>query len=113
MSKVLTTIVLLMACVCSHAQDPIAWDELSAEQQRVLKKFEGKWSELPVHKQNKLSRGAQNWQNMSPEKQDKVRKRYKWYKDLPPEKKERLREKWKSMTPEERKAFRKKNKDRF
>jgi predicted choloylglycine hydrolase len=94
MSKVILTIILLMACVNSYAQDPIAWGDLTAEQQRVLKKFEGRWNNLPPHKQNKLSRGAQNWQNMTPEKQNKIRERYKWYKDLPPEKRESLREKW-------------------
>ena len=90
MNKVLTTIFLLMFCAVTYAQDPIAWGDLSAEQQQVLKRFEGRWSELPPKKQNKLLRGAQRWQTMSPEKQNKVRERYKWYKDLPPEKKRKI-----------------------
>lgn len=74
-------------------------------------------------------RGGQRWKDLTPEQRDRIRERYRrfqelpldqqarirerhgWFKSLPPGERRELREKWKSMTPQERKQLRKELKE--
>ena len=44
----------------------VSWDELSAEQQQTLSRFENDWPQLDAGRQERLAKGAERWQNMTP-----------------------------------------------
>ena len=65
MIKRLTILCLLMlgpALAPADDAAPRRWDQLSAEEQRVLKPVRERWDTLPPERQRHLLQGAQRWQ---------------------------------------------------
>jgi hypothetical protein len=49
--------------------------------------------------------GIKRWQHMSPEKREQMRALYGALRTLPEAERKALRERWKTMTPEQRRAW--------
>ena len=81
---------------------PLAWDQLSQEEQQTLKPFQERWDSLPPERRERLQHGAKRlqtmtpaqreqardrfarWQKMTPEQREMARKRYERFRQLPP-----------------------------
>jgi hypothetical protein len=87
----------------------VAWSALSAEQQRLLARFQGNWAALPIHRQQALARGASRWLSMSPEQRDGVKTRFRQFGAMNDEERRVLRQRWQQfqqLTPAEQEAVR-------
>ena len=72
------------------AQTPVAeesagvtWNELSPQQQQVLKNFQQQWATLPPERQRRLSQGAARWSDLTPEQKQQARARFRKWQQLP------------------------------
>lgn len=79
-------------------------------------KREGKkgkrWENLTPEQRAKLDKRRKQFESLPPEEKEKIRKAREHYRDLPSDQRKQLREKWRSMTPEERREQRTKMKGR-
>ena len=46
---------------------PATWNQLSPEEQQVLKPFQDRWDSLPPEQRERLQQGAKRWQTMTPD----------------------------------------------
>jgi len=60
-----------------------------------------------------LRQRYQSFKQLPPEQQERLRQRRDRFRQLPEDKRKALREKWQNMTPEERAAFREKQRQRW
>ncbi len=87
----------------------VPWNNLSADQQKLLGKFSGNWSTLPPERQQALARGSERWLSMTPEQRGKAQDRFQRWHSLPPERRQMLRDRWErfqSLPPNEQAAVR-------
>lgn len=102
------------------------WDELAPEQQKHLARLKDKWDTLPASRRVQALEHAQRrarWEAMTPEQRERIRKGMRNYRDLSPAQREQMREamrvmrslpaeerqaladKWRSLDPEQRRAW--------
>ena len=55
---------------------PATWNQLSPEEQKVLKPFQERWDTLPPERRERLREGAKRWQSMTPEQREQARDRF-------------------------------------
>ena len=101
-----------------------AWEQLSAEQRELLlAPVRERWNRSPPEDRREMLDHARRWQSMTPEQREHARHGMKRWRGMPPEKREEARalfdhmrdlpeserkamvERWKVMTPEQRKAW--------
>ena len=68
--KIATILLILAIPFAASAQ---TWDELSQQQQEILKPFESSWAELNPEKRSRMLRGAERWKDMSPAQRKKMK----------------------------------------
>lgn len=73
---------------------PRAWSSLSADQQHLLQKYQGKWESLPADRQESLAKGSQRWLAMTPEQKSGAQQRFREWRAMPPEQQRVLRDRW-------------------
>ena len=99
------------------------WNQLSSEEQGVLKPYSDRWGSMSSQRQNRLKKGAnrwnrlhpdeklnynqrfKNWEEMPPGKRSRIRERYQQFRNPPPEERERIhrsRQRFKNLPPERR-----------
>ncbi len=120
-------IALLMGAATSGASAqaaPPAWEQLSAAQREVLiAPLRDRYNSAPAPQRQKMLRHAERWQAMSPEQRDQARKGMRRFEHMSPEQREQaralfgamrglppaqrdaLRERWRAMTPEQRRQW--------
>ncbi|KFL36760.1 DUF3106 domain-containing protein [Arenimonas donghaensis] len=102
------------------------WDELTPEQQKLLVRLKDEWDTLPASRRVQALEHAQRrarWEAMSPEQRERIRKGMRNYRDLSPAQRQQMREamrvmrglpaeerqaladKWRSLDPEQRRAW--------
>lgn len=89
----------------------VPWDQLSQDEQQVLRPLQDQWDHLPPSRQERLRKGAKRWESLSAEQREKLKERFQRWKELPPERQERIRkrfERFRNLTPEQRHALRQK-----
>jgi len=87
----------------------VPWSNLSAEQRKVLQRYEGRWDSLPPQRQQNLSRGSQRWLQMTPNQRKDARGRFDKWKDLPPDRRREVRDRWqkfRELPPDEQATVR-------
>ena len=98
-------VLLLVLPLASLAEEPpMQWDNLSPQQQKILKRFESQWPTYSEDRKQRLLTGVDRWMNASPEQRDMMKQRYAAWEGLPDDKKQLLRRKFqefKSLSPEE------------
>lgn len=101
-----------------------AWDQLTTEQRELLlAPVRERWNRSQPEQRGEMLEHARRWQSMTPEQRRHARHGAKRWRDMPPEKREQARalfeyirplpeaerkamvERWKAMTPEQRKAW--------
>lgn len=127
--RFLPVLVLLMAPLAASAAPATttalpAWDQLTAEQRELLlAPVRERWNRSEPAKRAHMLEHARRWQTMTPEQREHARHGMKRWRDLPPEKRQQARalfeytrdlpeaerkamiQRWKAMTPEQRKAW--------
>jgi TRAP-type C4-dicarboxylate transport system substrate-binding protein len=130
--RFLCACLLSMVCVCAHAQrvapmpDGVSvpsWNQLDPQRQAVLQPFADRWDRMPASRRVRILERYERWQHlppeqreamrdglanyrhMSPEQRQKIRESMHVIRALPPDRQQALRQRWRSMTPEQRKAW--------
>ena len=127
----LFALLLALAPLTVAAQPPApaeaplpAWEQLSAEQREtLLAPVRERWNRSSPERRAQMLEHARRWQAMTPEQREHARKGMHRWHDLPPEKRHQaqalfehsrglpaderkaLMQRWKAMTPEQRKAW--------
>ncbi|MEP7159312.1 MAG: DUF3106 domain-containing protein, partial [Chloroflexota bacterium] len=82
---------LLTGAPCALAEDAgVAWDQLSANQQQLLGRFQSRWMDLPAEQRARLAAGASRWDCLAPEARAQARERFRRWRQLTPEQRQRL-----------------------
>jgi hypothetical protein len=100
-----------------------AWDQLTeAQREALIAPIRQRWNDHPEKREHMLAhaerwqdmgpeqrararRGAERWRQMDPEKREAVRALYARLRILPQAEREALRVRWRTMTPEQRRAW--------
>jgi len=103
-----------------------SWEELSPSQQDALARLRADWDQMPASRRVRALEGVERkarWEAMTPEEREKLRAGARNFRDMPPELRERmrtsmqamralpederrvLRERWRAMSPEQRRAW--------
>ena len=73
---------------------PLAWKDLPAGQQELLRSHAKDWDSLAPARQQALARGAQRWLSMDPAVRAAARERFQTWRHLPVERRELIRRRW-------------------
>lgn len=117
---------LLLLCGGAHAQSapPPAWDQLSpAQRDQLIAPVRERWNSADAQARERMLDHARRWQAMTPAERAQARHGMHSWKHLPPEQREEaralysrlrtlpdaerdaLRNRWKQMTPEQRRRW--------
>lgn len=80
------------------------WNAEPAQRQRMLERAR-RWQQMTPEERTRAHRGMKRWEHMSPEQRTQARALYRHMRMLPAAEREAFRAKWKSMTPEQKKAW--------
>lgn len=113
-----------LPAVAGGAEPPLpAWDELSqAQRDALVAPLRQRWNDHPEKRERMLAhaerwqqmgpeqrerarRGADRWRQMDPAKREALRALYARLQVLPEAERAALRQQWKTMTPEQRRAW--------
>jgi hypothetical protein len=67
------------------------WNNLSEQEQRLLKDHRQKWNSYPPDYRSRLRQGAERYQNLSPEERERLQRSRERYKNLSPQEREQLK----------------------
>jgi hypothetical protein len=105
--------LLIAACTPALGQrkpkPPLAWAELTAEQQEILAPLKPDWESLEPERRRKWLGVAKRYPKMTPRGQQRVQKRMQAWAKLTPEQRRQARENYKRMakaSPEKRRELR-------
>lgn len=84
------------------------WDDHPDKRAHMLAHAE-RWQEMDPAQRERARRGAERWRQMDPGKREAMRALYARLRTLPEAERDALREQWRGMTPEQRRAWVKRN----
>jgi len=64
-----------------------------------------RWRQLTPEQRASAHHGLGRWEQMDPQQRQTMRALFEKMRDLPPEQRRGLRERWRAMTPEQRRAW--------
>ena len=108
---VLALLLALPLSVVSADRSTPAWQQLTAEQQRILAPIQGEWDSLDTLRKRKWLGIAQRYPKMSADEQQRLQLRMKEWVSLTPEQRRAARDKYREfeqLAPEDRQAMRNK-----
>lgn len=81
------------------------WNQAAYEQRlRWLRQAE-RWQHLTPEERQLARQGMRRYRNADPETREKLRDIFQHMRTLPPEERQALREKWRALSPEQRRAW--------
>ncbi len=72
------------------------WEELSPQEQQLLREYRGSWQRYSPDERARMQRGAQRYLELSPRERDQVQRERERYQRLDPQERSQLREKYKA-----------------
>ncbi|VAW75001.1 hypothetical protein MNBD_GAMMA15-2253 [hydrothermal vent metagenome] len=102
-------LLLLTPVMVMAEQQSVPWNTLSETEQDVLKPFAKRWKAMPPEQRKAMRERHERFRKLPPEQQQRLCERRQWFQELPQERREALRNKWRTMSPGERKRFRDKH----
>lgn len=84
------------------------WNEKPDERERMLRRAE-RWQQMTPEQRRHAHHGMRRWKEMSPEGREGARVLFLRMRELPESEREDLRERWKAMTPEQRREWLQRN----
>jgi hypothetical protein len=91
---VLLTVSLGVGTAPVYADQGIAWQSLSQDEQTVLRKHQRDWPNKSRQEQTHLLQGARKYLALPPEKRKAVENKRDQYRDMSPEEREQLRKQY-------------------
>jgi CHASE3 domain sensor protein len=82
------------------------WANMNQEERQQAQQRFQQWRQLPPDQQQRLRERFQRFRQLPPEQREAIRNARQWFQTLPPERRKEMREKWRNMSPDERRAFR-------
>ncbi|MGY0560076.1 DUF3106 domain-containing protein [Luteimonas sp. A277] len=80
------------------------WNDAPGQRARMLRHAE-RWQQMSPEERQRAHHGMKRWRDMSPESREEARALYQRMRSLPASEREALRERWKEMTPAERRDW--------
>lgn len=80
------------------------WNDEPEQRARMLHHAE-RWQQMTPEQRRRAHHGMKRWQHMSPEGREEARALHQRMRDLPQAERDALRERWKTMTPAQRRAW--------
>ena len=129
LARIVLGIALLPALAAAHPVEPPrgvrvpTWSQLDADQRHALARFGPRWDRMPASRRVLLLERQQRWHRWSPEQRRAAREGLRHYRAMSPRQRqqmrqsvhalrgmdagerERLRAVWRSLTPEQRRAW--------
>jgi hypothetical protein len=108
---IILSLTLTFPLAATAQKAGLAWQQLSAEQQRVLAPIQGTWDELDAQRKEKWIGIARRFPKMKPDAQARLQRRMSEWASLTPAQRQAAREKYREfeqLSPEERRAMREK-----
>ncbi|MGH8028070.1 MAG: DUF3106 domain-containing protein [Pseudoxanthomonas sp.] len=84
------------------------WNSDPGDRPRMLEHAQ-RWKSMTPEQRRQARKGMRRFEGMQPHQREEARALFEQMKELPPEQREKLREEWKAMTPEQRRAWVRKN----
>ncbi|TQV86276.1 DUF3106 domain-containing protein [Exilibacterium tricleocarpae] len=81
------------------------WLAMSPEQKRNARQRFKRWLALPVDQRRHIRQRYQQFKQLQPDEQQRLRDIYAQFKDLPAAQRQSLRERWRQLTPEQRRKI--------
>jgi hypothetical protein len=81
------------------------WNESTPEQRQRMLDHARRWETMTPEQRERARRGHERWRHMSPEGREQARVLFHHMRNLPEAERKALVERWKAMTPEQRKAW--------
>lgn len=81
------------------------WNNAAPEKRERMLEHARQWRTMTPDERKAAREGMQHWSHMDPEKRDELRALFERTRNMDPEQKRALRQQWKTMTPEQRKAW--------
>lgn len=81
------------------------WDNASPERRRHMLEHADRWQSMTPEERQRARQGANRWNDMPPERRQQARALYEHLRTLPEAERKALTERWKTMTPEQRRAW--------
>lgn len=106
---VLALLLVLPLSVVSADRSTPTWQQLTAEQQRILAPIQGEWESLDTPRKRKWLGIAQRYPKMGADEQQRLQRRMKEWVSLTPEQRRAARDKYREfeqLAPEDRQAMR-------
>ncbi|MCB1672335.1 MAG: DUF3106 domain-containing protein [Gammaproteobacteria bacterium] len=100
--KIFLGSLLLVCSTLGHAQDKLAWTDLSEPEQQVLQQLEEQWDELSAERQQRLRRGALRWLQMRPEERESAQAIQRRFQNLSPQQQQQINQRFQRFNQLER-----------
>lgn len=80
------------------------WNDAPEQRARMLRHAE-RWQQMTPEERQRAHHGMKRWRDMSPERRAEARALYQRMRHLPAAERDALRERWKDMSPGERRQW--------
>lgn len=80
------------------------WDRQPGERARMLERAQ-RWRAMTPQQRQRAHRGMKRWEHMDPAKRERMRAMFERMRHASPAERKALRERWRAMTPEQRRAW--------
>jgi len=87
------------------AEHALHWANLSPERQQQIRERLTRWMQMTPAQRRQLRENARVFHNLTPAERAKVSKAFRKFQSLPPAERRALRERWRTMTPEQRRRW--------
>ncbi|HJR13457.1 MAG TPA: DUF3106 domain-containing protein [Rhodanobacteraceae bacterium] len=87
------------------AEHALHWTTLPPERQQQIQERLTRWSKMTPEQRRQVRENARAFHNLTPEQRAKVSEAFRKFQSLPPEQRRALRERWRTMTPEQRRRW--------
>lgn len=87
------------------AEHALHWASLPPAHQQQIRDRLRRWAAMTPAQRRQLRENARAFRNLTPEQRAKVSEAFRKFQSLPPAERRALRERWRTMTPEERRRW--------
>lgn len=81
------------------------WNSSSAEKRQHMLDHAVRWQSMTPAERERARHGERRWRDMSPERRQEARALFEHMKSLPEAERKAMVDRWKAMTPDQRKAW--------
>lgn len=84
------------------ARGAARWQSMTPQQKKRARKRFAWWAQLPEARRDRIRAFHRQWQDLTPQEKIQIRKNFRRFRSLPPARQKELRERFRKMTPEQR-----------